>query len=71
MQYRILPMESNSTDSVKTPVRVERFAELEFKPHFEYGQMAELAETCGSSVGSQLIYEAKYALLSYAIHPSL
>ena len=63
-------MESNSTDSVKTPIRVVRFAELEFRPRFEYGHMAKLAETCGSSDGSQLIYEAKYALLSYAIHPA-
>ncbi len=41
-------MEPNNTDSVKNPVRVERFADLEFKPRFEYGHMAELAETCGS-----------------------
>ena len=40
-------MESNSTNSVKTSVRVERSADLEFKSRSEYGHMAELAETCG------------------------
>jgi hypothetical protein len=38
----------------KSPVRLQRFADLQFTPHFEYGHMAE----------------AKDALVAYAIHPS-
>ena len=45
-------MESNITDTVKTPVRVESFAELEIKPRFEYRNMVELTETCGFSIPS-------------------
>ena len=38
----------------KAPLRVERFTELEFMPRFEYGDMAQVVETCGSKDGSEL-----------------
>lgn len=38
----------------RSPVRVERFNELNFEPRFEYGHMAELAETCGEKDGTTL-----------------
>lgn len=38
----------------KSPLRVDRFNDLVFEPRFEYGHMAELAETCGSQDGTTL-----------------
>ena len=38
----------------KTPVRVERFHELEFTPRFEYGEMAEVAGVSGPDDGTEL-----------------
>lgn len=38
----------------KSPVRLQRFSDLEFMPRFEYGDMAESVEICGSSDGSKL-----------------
>jgi len=40
--------------TVKAPVRVERFHELEFAPRFEYGEMAEVAGICGADDGTEL-----------------
>ena len=38
----------------KTAVRVARFADLEFSPRFEYGEMAQVVEVCGSKDGTEL-----------------
>ena len=38
----------------KAVLRVERFDQLEFAPRFEYGDMAQVVETCGSRDGSEL-----------------
>ncbi|MEM7565054.1 MAG: cupin domain-containing protein [Pseudomonadota bacterium] len=38
----------------KTPLRLRPFAELEFSPRFEYGEMAQVVETCGHDDGSEL-----------------
>lgn len=38
----------------KSELRVERFDALEFMPRFEYGEMAQVVETCGSKDGSEL-----------------
>jgi len=38
----------------KAALRVERFDELEFVPRFEYGEMAQMAETCGDKDGTEL-----------------
>ena len=38
----------------KAPVRVERFDSLNFKPRFEYPNMAEVVEICGEKDGSTL-----------------
>ena len=38
----------------KSPVRLQRFDELEFVPRFEYGDMAESAELCGLTDGTRL-----------------
>lgn len=38
----------------KSAARVERFNDLKFVPRFEYGHMAELAETCGEKDGTVL-----------------
>ena len=108
----------------KSPLRVEQFDQLQFVPRFEYGDMAEVTEICGSKdgselatgwgrmtnayipwtikydealtvfdgqlrlheggdvhvlnpkdsiwlpAGSELVYEAKFALIHFAIHPS-
>lgn len=108
----------------KSPLRVERFSNLKFRPRFEYGHMAEVANICSSEDGTvlgsgfvrfknaripwtirydevvtviegemtiktggesyhlkpldsiwlpdgtELIYEAEQALVSYAIHPN-
>ena len=56
--------------TVKAPVRVERLHELEFAPRFEYGEMAEVCGICGANDGTELIYEAKSALIHFAIHPA-
>ena len=40
--------------SEKAPLRVMRFADLDFSPRFEYGDMAEVAGICGADDGSQL-----------------
>lgn len=40
--------------SEKAPLRVMRFADLEFSPRFEYGEMAEVAGICGVDDGSEL-----------------
>ena len=40
--------------ATRAAVRVERFAELEFSPRFEYGDMAEVVEVCGSDDGTPL-----------------
>jgi len=47
-------MASGQKTPGKSQVRVERFSELNFAPRFEYGQMAEVAETCGSKDGTEL-----------------
>lgn len=108
----------------KSPIRLERFSDLNFQPRFEYGHMAEVANICSSEDGTvqgsgfvrfknayipwtirydevvtviegemtiktadesyrlkpldsiwlpdgtELIYEAKQALVSYAIYPN-
>jgi ethanolamine utilization protein EutQ len=41
-------------NSAKAAVRVERYEDLEYTPRFEYGEMAELAETCGSKDGTKM-----------------
>ena len=60
--------------TTKAPVRLERFQDLEFVPRFEYGEMAEVAGICGADdgteLGTELIYEAKSALIHFAIHPA-
>ena len=56
--------------TTKAPVRLERFQDLEFVPRFEYGEMAEVAGICGADDGTELIYEAKSALIHFAIHPA-
>ncbi|MCP4874713.1 MAG: ethanolamine utilization protein EutQ [Gammaproteobacteria bacterium] len=38
----------------KTPVRVERFDDLEFAPRFEYGDMAKVSGICGAEDGTEL-----------------
>ena len=38
----------------KSELRVERFHKLEFVPRFEYGDMAQVVEICGSRDGSEL-----------------
>jgi ethanolamine utilization protein EutQ len=38
----------------KAALRVERFDALKFAPRFEYGHMAQLADTCGDKDGSEL-----------------
>ena len=43
--YHMQPVNVMNTD--KSPVRIERFGELEFAPRFEYGEMAEVAGICG------------------------
>lgn len=40
--------------AAKAALRVARFAELEFAPRFEYGEMAEVVEVCGSGDGTPL-----------------
>jgi ethanolamine utilization protein EutQ len=40
--------------SKKSPVRLQRFDQLEFVPRFEYGHMAESSEICGFKDGSEL-----------------
>ena len=40
--------------NAKAALRVERFDELNFVPRFEYGDMAQVVETCGSKDGSEL-----------------
>ena len=50
--YHMQPVNVMNTD--KSPVRIERFGELEFAPRFEYGEMAEVAGVCGSDDGSEL-----------------
>ena len=54
----------------KAVPRVQRFADLQYAPRFEYGHMAEVAEVYGARDGTELIYEAQSALVHYAIHPS-
>ena len=108
----------------KSPPRVHRFAELQFKPRFEYGDQAQAVQVCGPDdmselgagfgrlvnarfpwtikydeilivlqgdlrvhtadgvieagpfdsiwlpAGTELEYEAKDALIAYAIHPA-
>ncbi|MDH3219420.1 MAG: ethanolamine utilization protein EutQ [Gammaproteobacteria bacterium] len=38
----------------KSELRVERFDALEIMPRFEYGEMTQVVETCGSKDGSEL-----------------
>jgi len=38
----------------KSPLRLQRYAELEYVPRFEYGDMAESAEICGLTDGTRL-----------------
>ncbi len=38
----------------KAPLRVARFEQLEFVPRFEYGDMAQAVEICGSNDGTEL-----------------
>ncbi len=38
----------------KSAIRVERFSDLKFVPRFEYGDMAEIAVTCGEKDGTAL-----------------
>jgi ethanolamine utilization protein EutQ len=40
--------------TVKAPVRVERFHELEFAPRFQYGEMAEVSGICDADDGTEL-----------------
>ena len=43
-----------NTSPKKSPVRLQRFNQLNFLPRFEYGHMAESSEICGSRDGSEL-----------------
>ena len=43
-----------NTLSKKSPVRLQRFDQLEFVPRFAYGHMAESSEICGLKDGSEL-----------------
>ncbi len=43
-----------SDNAEKSPVRMMSFADLEFSPRFEYGEMAQVAEVCGSDDKTQL-----------------
>lgn len=108
----------------KSPVRMMRFADLDFAPRFEHGDETQIAELCGTGdasqlgvgwaklskaripwttrydemvtvyqgklllhtdekthhlgeldsiwmpAGTELVYEAEYALIQYAIHPA-
>ena len=47
-------MSSYHPQADKSPVRLQRFADLQFTPRFEYGHMAEAVEICGASDGSRL-----------------
>ncbi|MCY4148773.1 MAG: ethanolamine utilization protein EutQ [Gammaproteobacteria bacterium] len=38
----------------KTPVRMMRFADLEFAPRFEHGDTSQVAELCGTDDATQL-----------------
>ncbi len=38
----------------KSPVRMMRFADLEFAPRFEHGDAAKIAELCGACNATQL-----------------
>ena len=38
----------------KAPLQLKPFEELTFVPRFEYGEMAQVVETCGSDNGSEL-----------------
>ena len=38
----------------KSPIRLQRFDELEFLPRFEYGDMVESTELCGLTDGTRL-----------------
>ena len=40
--------------TAKTPPTIHRFDQLTFQPRFEYGEMAEVTETCGSADGTEL-----------------
>lgn len=40
--------------TAKTPLRQWSFDQLRFTPRFEYGEMAELTEICGSNTGSEM-----------------
>lgn len=64
-------MAANPARSGKAPVRVERFTELGFVPRFEYGHMAELAETCGAKDGAEFgsgFGRLKNAHIPWTIH---
>jgi ethanolamine utilization protein EutQ len=43
-----------NTSLKKSPVRLQRFDQLNFVPRFEYGHMAESSEICGLKDGSEL-----------------
>lgn len=38
----------------KSPLRAVHFADLQFAPRFEYGDMAEVAGVCGAEDGTEL-----------------
>ena len=38
----------------KAALRIQRFADLQYAPRFEYGHMAEVAEVCGARDGTEL-----------------
>jgi ethanolamine utilization protein EutQ len=38
----------------KSPVRLQRFDELEFAPRFDYAEMADVAGVCGADDGTEL-----------------
>ena len=42
------------SDIPVSPARVVPFDQLEFRPRFEYGQMAKVAEVVGAGDGSRL-----------------
>ncbi len=40
--------------SARAALRVKRYCDLEFKPRFEYGHMAQIAEICSWKDGTEL-----------------
>jgi hypothetical protein len=41
--------------TIKSPLQLMPFEQMRFTPRFEYGEMAELVEICGSENGSEMM----------------